>query len=143
MCEDGIARFGYWVAEAQTWTAMIDLQALRLDSHLNASQLSILVLLAAPVLYYLYLYQPAPKTQPASDGAKKETQTVMQPENPNLLPPQDTPFTLAELKQFDGSDATKPIYVAIKGASSAPYPSEESDADGLPTRRHLRREPKG
>ncbi|EED79913.1 predicted protein, partial [Postia placenta Mad-698-R] len=30
-------------------------------------------------------------------------------------PPRDDPITLEELKQYDGSDPSKPIYVAIKG----------------------------
>jgi predicted heme/steroid binding protein len=29
--------------------------------------------------------------------------------------PKDTPFKLSELKTFDGSDPSQPIYVAIKG----------------------------
>ena len=33
-----------------------------------------------------------------------------------LPPPKDDPFTQAQLKEFNGSDADKPIYVAIKGA---------------------------
>ncbi|RHZ57030.1 hypothetical protein Glove_395g46 [Diversispora epigaea] len=37
------------------------------------------------------------------------------PANVNLAEPKDTSFTLDELKQYDGSDATKPIYVAVKG----------------------------
>ncbi|KAF9482090.1 cytochrome b5 [Pholiota conissans] len=39
----------------------------------------------------------------------------MQAPRDDLLPPKDDPFTTAELKAFDGSDPTKPIYVAIKG----------------------------
>ncbi|KLO15372.1 progesterone binding protein [Schizopora paradoxa] len=38
----------------------------------------------------------------------------MQPENPELAPPRDDPFTVEQLKEFDGSDESKPIYVAIK-----------------------------
>ncbi|EIN09923.1 cytochrome b5, partial [Punctularia strigosozonata HHB-11173 SS5] len=30
-------------------------------------------------------------------------------------PPKDDPYTLEQLKEFDGSDPSKPIYVAIKG----------------------------
>ncbi|CAO3642462.1 unnamed protein product [Cunninghamella blakesleeana] len=30
-------------------------------------------------------------------------------------PPKDTPITVAELAKYDGSDASLPIYVAIKG----------------------------
>ncbi|KAF8604063.1 cytochrome b5 [Ceratobasidium sp. AG-I] len=32
-----------------------------------------------------------------------------------LAPPKDHPFTLEQLKEFDGSDPNKPVYVAIKG----------------------------
>ncbi|KAG0242281.1 hypothetical protein BGW41_004495 [Actinomortierella wolfii] len=32
-----------------------------------------------------------------------------------LPPPKDDPIAAQELAQYDGSDATKPIYVAIKG----------------------------
>ncbi|KIY43690.1 progesterone binding protein [Fistulina hepatica ATCC 64428] len=39
----------------------------------------------------------------------------MQPSIPDLLPPKDDPFTLEELKPFDGSDPSRPIYVSIKG----------------------------
>ncbi|ETW81204.1 hypothetical protein HETIRDRAFT_46209 [Heterobasidion irregulare TC 32-1] len=39
----------------------------------------------------------------------------MQAERSDLAPPKDDPFTLDQLKQFDGSDPSKPIYVAIKG----------------------------
>ncbi|KAJ7232644.1 progesterone binding protein [Mycena haematopus] len=39
----------------------------------------------------------------------------MQPARDDLAPPKDDPFTLAQLKEFDGSDPSKPIYVSIKG----------------------------
>ncbi|KAJ7089996.1 progesterone binding protein [Mycena epipterygia] len=39
----------------------------------------------------------------------------MQPAREDLAPPKDDPFTLAQLKEFDGSDPSKPIYVSIKG----------------------------
>lgn len=32
-----------------------------------------------------------------------------------LAPPKDDPFTLEQLKEFDGSDPNKPVYVSIKG----------------------------
>ncbi|CAG8645241.1 22325_t:CDS:2, partial [Cetraspora pellucida] len=34
---------------------------------------------------------------------------------PNLAEPKDTPFTPAELAEYDGSDPSRPIYVAVKG----------------------------
>ncbi|KAH9940363.1 progesterone binding protein [Epithele typhae] len=39
----------------------------------------------------------------------------MQPARTDLAPPKDDPFTVAQLMAFDGSDLSKPIYVAIKG----------------------------
>ncbi|KAI0035468.1 progesterone binding protein [Vararia minispora EC-137] len=39
----------------------------------------------------------------------------MQAERTDLAPPKDDPFTLEQLKVFDGSDPSKPIYVSIKG----------------------------
>ncbi len=45
-----------------------------------------------------------------------EEKSVMQPPKTDLDPPRDDPFTLEQLKQFDGSDPSRPIYVAIKGA---------------------------
>ncbi|KAI0291624.1 progesterone binding protein [Multifurca ochricompacta] len=39
----------------------------------------------------------------------------MQPERTDLAPPKDDPYTQAQLKEFDGSNPEKPVYVAIKG----------------------------
>ena len=50
---------------------------------------------------------------------KKESGSVMQPPRTDLAPPKDDPFTVEQLKQYDGSDPSKPIYVAIKGASTS------------------------
>jgi hypothetical protein len=41
--------------------------------------------------------------------------SIMQPPRTDLAPPKDDPFTLEQLKAFDGSDPSKPIYVSIKG----------------------------
>ena len=60
------------------------------------------------------------KTTVTSSTAKRK---IMQPEREDLLPPKDDPFTQEELKAYDGTDANKPIYVAIKGASSSSFPS--------------------
>ena len=46
--------------------------------------------------------------------------TIMQPARTDLPPPKDDPFTQEALKEFDGSDKTKPVYVAIKGAPQLP-----------------------
>lgn len=42
---------------------------------------------------------------------------MMQPERTDLEPPKDDPFTQEQLKAYDGTDASKPVYVAIKGKS--------------------------
>ncbi|KAF8268170.1 cytochrome b5-like heme/steroid binding domain-containing protein [Lactarius quietus] len=54
----------------------------------------------------------------SSSQEKKESTsgtTIMQPERTDIPAPKDDPFTQEELKAFDGGDASKPIYVAIKG----------------------------
>ncbi|KAA1118757.1 hypothetical protein PGT21_004786 [Puccinia graminis f. sp. tritici] len=51
---------------------------------------------------------------PTSRPSRKST-GKMTPETVKLDPPKDTVFTPQELSQFDGSDPSKPIYVAIKG----------------------------
>ncbi|TFK19270.1 progesterone binding protein [Coprinopsis marcescibilis] len=39
----------------------------------------------------------------------------MQPPTDVLDPPKDDPYTPEELAKYDGTDASKPIYVALKG----------------------------
>ncbi|KAF8310260.1 cytochrome b5 [Clavulina sp. PMI_390] len=39
----------------------------------------------------------------------------MSPPRTDLAPPKEDPFTLEDLKQYDGKTEGKPIYVAIKG----------------------------
>jgi membrane-associated progesterone receptor component len=53
--------------------------------------------------------------------ANEEPKTIMQPPRDDLQPAKDTPFTLAELAKYDGSDEAQPIYLAIKGASRLSY----------------------
>lgn len=53
-------------------------------------------------------------TQPSQPAQTSEPKPVMQPAKDDLAPPKDDPFTLEQLKAFDGSDPSKPIYVAIK-----------------------------
>ena len=50
-----------------------------------------------------------------STTESKPAKNIMQAPRDDLLPPKDDPFTLEELRQYDGSDPTKPIYVSIKG----------------------------
>jgi len=77
------------------------------------------LLLSIPVsiIYYRQYYRQKPEqtSKPTSITAEKPLQTIMQAAREDLAPPKDDPFTLEELKQFSGSDASKPIYVAIKG----------------------------
>ena len=60
-----------------------------------------------------------PQTEEKSASAS-EPKSVMQPARTDLAPPKDDPFTMEHLKQFDGADPSKPIYVAIKGAPRFP-----------------------
>jgi hypothetical protein len=76
--------------------------------------------LAFPLILYHLLSanpKPAAKPTPATLGDKdeKKSTTMMQPERTDLDPPKDDPFTQEQLKAYDGTDASKPVYVAIKG----------------------------
>ncbi|KAA1475088.1 progesterone binding protein [Dentipellis sp. KUC8613] len=54
----------------------------------------------------------------------------MQAERTDLAPPKDDPFTLEQLKIFDGSDEYKPIYVAIKGTVFDVSPKRDTYGPG-------------
>ena len=62
------------------------------------------------------------ETTATGTGTEGEGKNIMSPENSDLEPPKDTPFKLEDLKPFDGSDPSKPIYVSIKGASRLTFP---------------------
>lgn len=89
-------------------------------------ELVVAAVLSLPVIYFLYHYA-APshpiaekqKAEETSDCEEEKQPTIMQPERDDVAPPKDDPFTLEQLKPFDGSDLTKPIYVSIKGINSA------------------------
>lgn len=75
-------------------------------------------LLAVLTFAYLFLRPTSPSSpQPETEDTnpKPRTGSVMQPPNDNLAEPLDVPYTQEQLKEFDGSDSSKPIYVAIKG----------------------------
>lgn len=77
----------------------------------------------------------APESKSSSSQEKKTTMTtIMPPERVDLPPPKDDPFTQESLKAFDGTDSTKPVYVAIKGAPCAPaHPWPFTDMAWRPT----------
>ncbi|TFY76078.1 hypothetical protein EWM64_g7934 [Hericium alpestre] len=77
------------------------------------------LLLALPAAYLvqkLLVAQPdCPESEPPAEKEENAQTSIMQPARTDLAPPKDDPFTLAQLRAFDGSDPSKPIYVAIKG----------------------------
>ncbi|KAK7014397.1 putative steroid-binding protein 3 [Favolaschia claudopus] len=56
-----------------------------------------------------------PTSSASSAAADNPVKSIMQAPRDDLAPPKDDPFTLVQLKEFDGSDSSKPIYVSIKG----------------------------
>jgi hypothetical protein len=50
-----------------------------------------------------------------SPQSQSSTGPIMQPPREDLAPPADDPYTIEELKKYDGSDSKSPILVAIKG----------------------------
>ncbi|ORX89616.1 cytochrome b5 [Basidiobolus meristosporus CBS 931.73] len=51
-------------------------------------------------------------------------------ELPQLAPPLDTPYTLEELKKYDGSSPDAPIYLAVKGVVFDVTPRREMYGPG-------------
>lgn len=95
------------------------------------------LLLALPAAYYIQSWigfkpedSPSSSSDTTSESAtapaqeKETTETekkpIMQSERTDLAPPKEDKYTLEELKQYDGNDPAKPIYVAIKGTFPPP-----------------------
>ncbi|KAF4620816.1 hypothetical protein D9613_000041 [Agrocybe pediades] len=78
----------------------------------------ILVVPASVLLYrrFPFTFKETPVvTTPAQADPKKPLKSIMQAPREDLAPPKDDLYTTEQLKQYDGSDPSKPIYVAIKG----------------------------
>ncbi|KAF7376944.1 putative steroid-binding protein 3 [Mycena sanguinolenta] len=85
-------------------------------SSLDLFKYALVLLLPAAFFARRYFQSSAPTIAPAPAASEeKPVKSIMQPARDDLLPPKDDPFTLAQLKEFDGSDPSKPIYVSIKG----------------------------
>ncbi|KAF8882711.1 cytochrome b5 [Infundibulicybe gibba] len=71
-----------------------------------------------PTAYLLYRHyftqQPAAPVLTTPVNEQKPLKSIMQPPREDLAPPKDDPFTPEQLQQYNGSDPSKPIYVAIK-----------------------------
>jgi hypothetical protein len=52
----------------------------------------------------------------SSDANAQSTGSIMSQPAADLAPPKDDPFTIEQLKHFDGATLDIPIYVAIKGS---------------------------
>ena len=78
--------------------------------------LKYVVAFVLPIAYLFYRRRSPPTVTavPAEDN-KRPLKSVMQSAREDLAPPKDDPFTTEQLKQYNGSDPSKPIYVAIKG----------------------------
>jgi membrane-associated progesterone receptor component len=88
-------------------------------------------LLAVLTLAYFLQRPTSPdSSQPQVEdtNSKPLTGNIMQPPSSNLPEPLDVPYTQEQLKEFDGSDPSKPIYVSIKGTTALPlvlFPAHE------------------
>ena len=80
--------------------------------------LKYVVALIIPIVYLFYRRHSSPivTAVPAEDN-KRPLKSVMQSAREDLAPPKDDPYTTEQLKQYDGSDSAKPIFVAIKGGA--------------------------
>jgi membrane-associated progesterone receptor component len=89
---------------------------------------SYLIYAALPLAYLLLRFlsrspshPPPPPAVTTHTDDKSSLKTIMQAPRDDLHPPKSDPFTLSALAEFDGADATKPIYVSIKGNASRTY----------------------
>jgi hypothetical protein len=74
-----------------------------------------LIIPAAFIFRKRFSTPPLSTSQPTLDTKEKPVKSIMQAAREDLAPPKDDPYTLESLKEFDGSDPSKPIYVSIKG----------------------------
>ncbi|KAK7002182.1 putative steroid-binding protein 3 [Favolaschia claudopus] len=85
-------------------------------SSVDLFKYALVLLLPAAYLATKYLRSATPPASSASPTVEeKPVKSIMQAPRDDLAPPKDDPFTLAQLKEFDGSNPSKPIYVSIKG----------------------------
>lgn len=95
------------------------------------------VLIALFVSSYIFKPAPAQRSSPTTDpipmsssdsksGAQKEAFAVPD----SLAPPKDDPYTLAELAQYDGNDASRPILLSIKGTVFDVSPKRDTYGPG-------------
>jgi hypothetical protein len=81
------------------------------------------VLLAVPVYVTYQLLIGSSKASSSTsrvipaENTERPLKTVMQAPRTDLAPPKDDPFTPEQLREYDGSNPGKAIYVAIKGSS--------------------------
>ena len=71
-------------------------------------------------------HAPVPSAKPWLNHPLTHTNHSLPP----LSPPKDDPFTPEELSKFNGSDASKPVYVAIKGQIFDVSPKREMYSPG-------------
>ncbi|KAN0065847.1 hypothetical protein ACQY0O_000977 [Thecaphora frezii] len=55
---------------------------------------------------------------------------MMEPTTKPTHPPKDDPITVEVLKQYDGTDSSKPVYVAVKGTVFDVSPKREMYSPG-------------
>lgn len=79
--------------------------------------LQYVVAFVVPIVYIFYRRRSSPiVTAVIQEDNKRPLKSIMQAAREDLAPPKDDPYTSEQLKQYDGSDPTKPIFVAIKGS---------------------------
>ncbi|CEL63193.1 putative steroid-binding protein 3 OS=Arabidopsis thaliana GN=MP3 PE=1 SV=1 [Rhizoctonia solani AG-1 IB] len=81
----------------------------------NYSATSIAIAAVAVVVpsYWIISRQRSQTASTGSSTTKRNPFAV--PDNRQLEPPKDDPYTLAELLAYNGQDPSRPVYVAIKG----------------------------
>ncbi|KAG6375527.1 cytochrome b5 [Boletus reticuloceps] len=104
-------------ANESTAVAVLD----SLQTNMSSSYFIYALALALPLLYLLRRRSLSPTPPPPRPPVTTQTddknslKTIMQAPRNDIDTPKNDPFTLSQLAEYDGSDASKPIYVSIKG----------------------------
>jgi len=97
------------------------------------SSYTVCILVISTITFLFYRRSNSRRLSPKTTTTT-EAMSIMQPARTDLASPKNDPFTTTELAQYDGSDPSKPIYVAIKGALTLLSPLLSFNIGGISAR---------
>jgi hypothetical protein len=101
--------------QSQTLLAFEDRLLKRLNDPLVISVLGGIGLSLFFLYHYFHPDRTASEDEDGEETAPQTEKSIMSPPVHDLLPPKSDPYTLEDLKRYDGSDPSLPLLVSIKG----------------------------